>query len=68
MPDPAAARFWLTIGVLDARAVTTLREVLSRLAAQPGIGLTIDLTTLDGQHHLTAGALLSAAAHTMWRP
>ncbi len=65
MPDNAATRFWLTIGILDARAVRTLRETLSSLAAQPGIGLTIDLTTLDSQHHLTATALLTAAAHTM---
>jgi anti-anti-sigma regulatory factor len=64
MPDPAT-RVWLTVGILDARAVRTLREILSSLAARPGIGLTIDLTTLDGQHHLTAGALLSATAHTM---
>ncbi len=27
MPDLAVARVWLTIGVLDARAVSTLREV-----------------------------------------
>ena len=65
MPDPAAARFWLTIGVLDFRAVRALREVLSGLAAQPGIWLTVDLTTLDDRHHLTAGALLSATARTM---
>jgi hypothetical protein len=61
----AVARFWLTIGVLDARTVSKLREVLSGLAARTGIGLTIDLTALDDQHHLTAGALLSAAAHAM---
>lgn len=65
MPDPAATRFWLTIGALDFRAVRALRKVLADLAAQPEIGLTIDLTTLDGQHHLTASALLSATAHTM---
>ena len=65
MPDPAAARFWLTIGVLDFRTVRALREVLSGLAAQPGIWLTVDLTTLDDRHHLTAGALLSATARTM---
>jgi hypothetical protein len=65
VPYPAAARFWLTIGMLDARAVRTLRDVLSGLAARPGIGLTIDLTTLDDHHHLTAGALLSATWHTM---
>jgi hypothetical protein len=65
MPDPGATRFWLTIGVLDARAVSKLREILSGLAAQPGIGLTVDLTTLDDYHHLTASALLSGTAYRM---
>ena len=61
----AAAHVWLTIGVLDSSAVNELREILAGLAARVGIGLTVDLTALDDQHHLTASALLSVAARTM---
>jgi hypothetical protein len=51
--------------MLDTRAVAALREVLAGLVARAGIGLTVDLTALDDQHHLTASALLSTAARTM---
>jgi hypothetical protein len=61
----ATTHVWLTIGVLESSAVNELREILAGLAAQVGIGLTVDLTALDDQHHLSAGALLSVAARTM---
>jgi imidazoleglycerol phosphate dehydratase HisB len=53
------------IGVLDSSAVNELREILAVLASQAGIGLTVDLTDLDDQHHLIASALLSVAARRL---
>jgi hypothetical protein len=63
--DPAGLRFWLVAGALGAPAVRQFRGVLASLAARARIWVTVDLAGLDDGHHLTAVAVLPAAAGTM---
>jgi hypothetical protein len=63
--DPAGLRFWLVVGALGTPAVRKFRGVLASLAARARIWVTVDLAGLDDGHHLTAVAVLPAAAGKM---
>ena len=63
--DPAGLRFWLVAGALGTPAVRTFRGVLASLAARARIWVTVDLAGAGDGHHLTAVAVLPAAAGKM---
>ena len=62
--DPAGLRFWLVVGALGTAAVRTFRGVLASLAARARIWVTAGLAGPGDGHHLTAVAVLPAAAGT----